>query len=80
MTRGGHCPECGRVKRAPAPMPEPAGPRSLWRVCGTQLGAAALAVGLVVAALLVGSTFLLYVALLVLCAVAVLLVVANGIP
>lgn len=61
-------------------MPEPAGRGGLWREFGAQLGAAAIAVGLVVAALLLGSTFLLYVALLVLCAVAVLLVVANGIP
>jgi hypothetical protein len=80
VTRNGRCPVCGRVKRAPAPMPEPPAPPSAWREIRAQLGAAALAVLLVVAALLIGSMFLLYIGLLFLCAVVVIWVVASGVP
>jgi hypothetical protein len=80
VTRNGRCPECGHVKRAPAPMPEPPAPPSAWREMAAQIAAAALAVLLVVFALVIGSMFLLYVALLFLCAVIVIWVVASGIP
>src|SRR4051794_9660270 len=91
VTRHGRCPDCGRrrgpprhgrcrdwgrTKRPPAPMPEPPAPPSIWREMSAQIGAAALAVLLVVVALVVGSTFLLYVGLLFLCAIVVILVVA----
>jgi hypothetical protein len=79
VTRHGRCPECGHVKRPPAPMPEPPAPPSMWREMSAQIGAAALAVLLVVAALVIGSTALLYLALLFLCAVVVIAVVASGI-
>jgi hypothetical protein len=80
VTRNGRCPECGRIKRAPAPMPEPPAPPSVWREVRAQVAAAALAVALVVAALVIGSVFLLYVGLLFLCAVLVIAVVANSVP
>ena len=79
VTRNGRCPECGRVKRPPAPMPEPPAPPSVWREIGAQLAATALAVLLVVTALVVGSMLLLYLALLFLCAVVVIAVVASGV-
>jgi hypothetical protein len=79
VTRHGLCPECGRVKRPPAPMPEPPAPPSMWREIGAQLGAAVLAVLLVVTAIVIGSTFLLYVGLLFVCAIVVILVVASGV-
>ena len=79
VTRQGRCPECGRVKRAPAPMPEPPAPPGVWREMRAQIAAAALAVLLVVAAIVIGSMFLLYVALLFLAAVLVIAVVASGI-
>ena len=78
VTRNGRCPECGHVKRAPAPMPEPPAP-SIWRELRAQLAAAALAVLLVATALVIGSMLLLYVALLFLAAVLVIAVVASGI-
>jgi rRNA maturation protein Nop10 len=79
MTRHGRCPECGRIKRPPAPMPEPPAPPSMWREMSAQIGAAALAVLLVVVALVIGSTLLLYGGLLFLCAVVVISVVASGV-
>jgi hypothetical protein len=79
VTRHGRCPECGHVKRAPAPMPEPPAPPSTWHELRPQIVAAAAAVLLVVAALLIGSTFLLYIGLLFLCAVLVIAVVAHDV-
>jgi hypothetical protein len=59
-------------------MPEPPAPPSVWREIRAQLGAAALAVLLVVTALVIGSMLLLYLGLLFLCAVVVIWVVASG--
>jgi hypothetical protein len=79
VTRHGRCPECGRVKRPPAPMPEPPAAPSIWRELGAQLAAGAVAILLIITALVIASTFLLYVAVLFLCAVLVIAVVSSGV-
>ena len=55
-------------------------PPSLWRELRAQLGAALVTVLLIITAIAIGSQILLFLAILVLCALAVLSVVANGIP
>jgi hypothetical protein len=79
VTRGGRCPNCGKEKRPPKVM-EVAPPPSVWRELGSQLAAAAVTVLLIITAILIGSQVLLVLGILVLCALAVLLVVAHGIP
>jgi hypothetical protein len=77
VTRGGRCPSCGKTKRAPRvlePPPEP----PIWRALAGQIAAVAAAVAFLVVAILVGSQVLLFLAILVLCAMAVLLAVAHG--
>jgi hypothetical protein len=56
--------------------PEP--PRSVGQALGGQIAAAALTLLTIVAAILIGSQVLLFLAILVLCALAVLFVVAHG--
>jgi len=78
VTRAGRCSSCGHEKHAPKVM-EPEPPRSVWRqALGGQIAAAALTLLTIVAAILIGSQALLFLAILVLCALAVLFVVANG--
>jgi multisubunit Na+/H+ antiporter MnhC subunit len=79
ITRGGHCPSCGQRKYPPKTM-EPPKPPSVWREIGAQIAAAAVTVLLIITAIVIGSQILLFVAILVLCAMAVLFVVANGLP
>jgi hypothetical protein len=79
ITRAGRCPSCGQEKRAPVAM-EPPKPPGIWREIGSQLAAAAVTLLLIVAAILIGSQILLFLAILVLCALAVLFVVSNGVP
>jgi hypothetical protein len=57
---------------------EPAPPHSAWQAVGGQIAAAGLALLTIVAAILIGSQVLLFLAILVLCAIGVLFVVANG--
>jgi len=80
VTRGGRCPVCGHAKRPPAPLPEPPAGPTAWQQMRAQAGAAALAVLLVATALVIGSTLLLYLGLLFLCAVVVIWVVASSTP
>jgi hypothetical protein len=57
---------------------EPPTPPSVWSRIGSQVAAGAVTVLLLVAAIVIGSQVLLFLAILVLCALAVLFVVANG--
>ena len=77
VTRAGRCPSCGQEKRPPKTI-EPPPPPSVWREVRSQIAAAAATVLLIVAAIAIGSSFLLFVGLLVLCAIAVIAVVAHG--
>jgi hypothetical protein len=77
VTRAGRCPSCGHEKRPPKAM-EPAPPRGVWQAFGAQITAAAVTLLMIVMAILLGSQVLLFLAVLVLCALAVLFVVANG--
>jgi hypothetical protein len=80
ITRAGSCPACGHAKRPPKAI-EPPAPPSAWRQLGSQLAVAgALTVLLLVAAIVIGSQVLLFLAILVLCALAVLFVVSNVVP
>jgi hypothetical protein len=79
VTRAGRCPACGKEKRPPKTF-EPVPPPSLWRELRAQLGAALVTVLLIITAIAIGSQILLFLAILVLCALAVLFVVANGLP
>jgi hypothetical protein len=79
VTRAGRCPACGHEKRPPKVL-EPPAPPSIWREMGSQIAAAAVTLLLIVTAILIGSQVLLFLAILVLCALAVLFVVANGMP
>lgn len=79
VTRGGHCPSCGRRKNPPKTM-EPPEPPSMLREIGAQIAAAAVTLLVILVALVIGSQILLFVGILVLCAMAVLFVVANGLP
>jgi hypothetical protein len=47
---------------------------------GSQIAAAAVTVALIVTAIVIGSQILLFLAILVLCALGVIFVVANGLP
>jgi hypothetical protein len=78
VTRAGRCPACGHEKRPPKLM-EPPPPPSVWRAAGRQLAAAGVTLLLIAPAIQIGSQVLLFLAILVLCALAVLFVVANGI-
>ena len=78
VTRGGRCPSCGQAKRPPRTI-EPPKPPSVWRELGSQSAAAGVTVLLIITAILIGSQVLLFLGILVLCALAVLFVVANGI-
>jgi len=77
VTRSGRCPLCGQRKTPPAVMQPPA-PPSAWRGIGGQIGSACVAVLLIVTAILIGSQVLLFLAILALCAMAVLFVVAHS--
>jgi hypothetical protein len=77
VTRARRCPSCGHEKRPPKVM-EPAPPRSVWQAFGAQITATALTLLMIVMAILLGSQVLLFLAILVLCALGVLFVVANG--
>ena len=78
VTRAGRCPSCGHEKHPPKVM-EPAPPPRAWQAPAGQIAAAAaLTLLTIVAAILVGSQVLLFLAILVLCALGVLFVVANG--
>jgi hypothetical protein len=79
ITRAGRCPNCGKEKRPPRAM-EPPKPPGVWREMSSQLAAGAVTVLLLVAAILIGSQVLLFLAILVLCAIAVLFVVSNVVP
>jgi hypothetical protein len=78
VTRAGRCPACGQAKRPPKAFEPP--PPSVWQALGAQITAAAVTVLLIVAAIVIGSQVLLFLALLVLCALAVIFVVAHGLP
>jgi hypothetical protein len=79
ITRAGRCPSCGHAKRPPATMTAPP-PPSVWREIRGQVAAASVTLLLIVAAILIGSQILLFLAILVLCALAVLFVVSNVVP
>jgi hypothetical protein len=79
VTRAGRCPACGKEKRPPKTL-QPAPPPSVWRELRAQAAAAAVTVLLIITAIAIGSQILLFLAILVLCALAVIFVVANGIP
>src|SRR4051812_8865388 len=78
VTRGGRCPACGHEKPPPKVL-EPPPPPSVWREMSSQIAAAAVTVLLIVTAILIGSQGLLFLAIPVLCALAVIFVVANGV-
>ena len=77
VTRAGRCPACGQEKRAPKVL-EPEPPPRISRELAGQIAAAATTLLVIVTALLIGSQVLLFLGILVLCALAVLFVVANG--
>jgi hypothetical protein len=77
VTRAGRCPSCGHEKRPPKAM-EPAPPRGVWQAFGWQITTATATLLMIVMAILLGSQVLLFLAILVLCALGVLFVVANG--
>lgn len=52
----------------------------MLREIGAQIAAAAVTLLVILVALVIGSQILLFVGILVLCAMAVLFVVANGLP
>ena len=79
VTRAGHCPSCGQRKTAPKTM-DPPEPPSTSRAIRAQVTAAAVTLLVIIAAIVIGSQVLLFLANLVLCAIAVLFVVANGMP
>ena len=79
VTHAGRCPSCGHEKRPPKLL-EPPPPPGVWREIGSQLAAAAVTVLLVITAMVIGSQVLLVLAILALCALGVLFVVANGLP
>jgi hypothetical protein len=79
ITHAGRCPSCGQEKHPPAAM-KPPKPPSMWREIGSQLAAGAVTLLLIVTAILIGSQVLLFLGILVLCALAVLFVVSNGVP
>jgi len=79
VTRAGHCPSCGQRKSPPKTL-EPPDPPGISRAIGAQVTAAAATLLLLVTAIVIGSQILLFLAILVLCAIAVILVVANGTP
>jgi len=78
VTRAGRCPNCGQAKRPPVTMAPPP-PPSVWRRFGAQIGAVVVTVLLVITAIAIGAQVLLFLAILVLCAIVVLIVVGNGI-
>ena len=78
VTRAGRCPSCGQAKRPPVTMPPPR-PPSIWREFGAQIAAVVVTVLLVITAIAIGAQVLLFLAILVLCAIVVLIVVGNGI-
>jgi hypothetical protein len=79
VTRAGRCPACGHEKRPPQAI-EPAPTPSVWQHMGSQIAAAVVTVLLIITAIIIGSQVLLFLAILVLCALAVIFVVANGVP
>ena len=79
VTRAGHCPSCGQRKSPPKTLEPPDAP-GISRAIGAQVTAAAAALLLLVTAIVIGSQILLFLAILVLCAIAVIFVVANGTP
>jgi hypothetical protein len=79
VTRAGQCPSCGKRKHPPKTM-EPPKPPGVLREIGGQIAAAAGTLVVIVTAVIIGSQALLVLAILVLCAMAVLFVVANGLP
>jgi hypothetical protein len=79
VTRAGRCPACGQEKRPPKVL-EPAPPPSIWREMASQIAAAAVTLLIILTAILIGSQILLFLAILVLCALAVIFVASNGFP
>jgi hypothetical protein len=59
---------------------DPPTPPGVWSVIGAQVTAAVVTLLLLITAIVIGSQILLFLAILVLCAIAVLFVVANGMP
>ena len=79
VTRAGRCPSCGQRKYPPKAM-DPPKPPGVWSVIGAQVTAAVVTLLLLITAIVIGSQILLFLAILVLCAIAVIFVVANGMP
>jgi hypothetical protein len=55
-------------------------PPSVWQELRAQVGAAVVTVLLIITAIAIGSQILLFLAILALCALGILFVVANGLP
>ena len=78
ITRAGRCPACGQRKSPPPPRREPPPPPSFWQQFGSRIAALAVTILLIITAIAIGAQILLFLSLIVLCALIVMFVVASG--